>query len=364
MSGGPPKLIHVFSTFGAGGPQVRAVQLMKQLGPGYRHLVMAMDRRTEASAQLPDGVAVELVERPPTRGFPATVRAQRRWLRGQRPDLVLTYNWGAIESVVAARLLRLPLVHHEDGFGPEEATRRFRRRNWLRRLLLPSIPVVVPSSVLAGIARREWHLGERLHFLVNGTDLERFRPVPGAPRDELMVGTVGGLRLEKDHRTLLDAFAAVTRSPAGARARLRIVGDGALRAGLQAHAEALGIAPKVEFVGAVVDTAPEYRRLDVFVLSSRTEQMPIALLEAMASGCAVAATDVGDVRAMLPDCQRRYVVPKEDPESLAAALRTLLGDAEQRQRLGQENRRRAERDYESTRCLERFAALYRAAMAR
>lgn len=355
MNGSARTFVHVFATFGAGGPQIRAVQLMAHLGPSVRHVVMAMDGRTEARAQVPAGLEVELVAPPPRAGLRATVAAQRRFLAARRPDLVLTYNWGAIESVLAARAERLPLVHHEDGFLPDEAVRRLRRRNWLRWWALRSVPVIVPSQVLAGIARREWHLRPDLvHHFVNGVDLVRFRPttpVARAPR----VGTVGGLRPEKDQATLLRALQPLPGVGAV------VVGGGALQADLVALAAELGIADRVEFTGPVTDTAPQYAAFDVFVLSSRTEQMPLVLLEAMACGLPVVATDVGDVRAILPECAQALVVPKEDPAALGAALRTVLGDPGLRQRLGFENRRVAEQHYAAARCLARFTDVYRSA---
>ncbi|MCA8951308.1 MAG: glycosyltransferase family 4 protein [Planctomycetes bacterium] len=363
---GERTIAHVFATFGAGGPQIRAVQLMARLGSGYRHVVMAMNGDTAAMAQLPAGLDVTCVEPPPRAGLLATARAQRRWLRGLRPDLTLTYNWGAIETALAARRLGLPLVHHEDGFGPEEIHRRFRRRNWMRRALLAGVPVIVPSAVLAGIAQREWGIrGERLALLPNGVDPARFRPSAEPGRTAApTLGTVGGLRAEKDHATLLRAFAALPGSgpDAGAAPCLRLVGGGPLADELRALAEELGVAARVEFVGPVSDTAPEYRQLDLFVLSSRTEQMPIALLEAMASGCAVAATDVGDVGRILPAAQHPFVVARENPEALTGVLVPLLADAELRRRLGRSNRARVEECYELSACLDRFVAVYERAL--
>ncbi|MCA8977732.1 MAG: glycosyltransferase, partial [Planctomycetes bacterium] len=191
--------------------------------------------------------------------------------------------------------------------------------------------------------------------------LERFRPASGRDRAPVL-GTIGGLRAEKDHATLLRAFASVIG--AGRQCRLRIVGGGVMRDELRALTAELGVAAAVDFVGAVSDTAPEYRELDVFVLSSRTEQMPIALLEAMASGCAVVATDVGDVRVILPDSQQPFVVRKEDPAALAAALAAILDDPTMRRRLGEDNRRQVAGEYESRVCLDRFARLYERAMRR
>jgi glycosyltransferase involved in cell wall biosynthesis len=351
------RYVHVFATFGAGGPQLRAVQLMQHLGPAVEHVVVAMDGRSEAMAQLPPGVACTLVAAPPKAGFLATRRAMQRWLRNAAPDLVLTYNWGAIETVAAARSLALPLVHHEDGFLPDEVQRRLRRRSWLRRWLLRRVPVIVPSLVLQRIATREWRLpAASVHHLPNGVDLARFRP--GPPVLDQVLGTVGGLRPEKDHANLLQALARLPDD-----VRLRVVGGGALAEPLRALAATLGVASRVTFVGPVTDTASCYAGFAVFVLSSRTEQMPIAMLEAMASGLPVVATDVGDVRAMLPPQAAPGVVPPGDPVALAAALQRLLGDAALRRQWGEANRQVAEQRYEAKVCLQRFAALYAATAA-
>jgi glycosyltransferase involved in cell wall biosynthesis len=130
---------------------------------------------------------------------------------------------------------------------------------------------------------------------------------------------------------------------------------------LAQQAASLGLAPRVAFVGPVADTAPEYGRFRVFVLSSCTEQMPIAMLEAMAAGLPVVATDVGDVRAILPPDAAACVVPARDPAALAAALDRVLADAALRERLGAANRARAVAHYQAAACLDRFLALYRRA---
>ena len=331
---GRRRFVHVFATFGAGGPQVRAAQLIGHLGRDVEHVVMAMDGNTDARAMLPAGSAVEFVDPPTARGFLAMRRTQIEWLRQQRPDLVLTYNWGAIESVAATRRARLPLVHHEDGFGPEEARQRLRRRSWMRRWLLRRVPVIVPSAVLRGIARTEWRLRDGdVHHLVNGVDLDRFAPakplVGAAAGEAVVIGTVGGLRAEKDHHNLLRAVAQLP-----ATVRVCLVGSGGLEQSLRDQAMQLGIGDRVEFAGQTDDTAPWYRRFSLFVLSSRTEQMPIALLEAMASGLPVVATDVGDVRAILPPAAVNCIAPREDAEALARAMRPLIDGAALRAELG------------------------------
>ncbi len=355
----PPHWLHVFATFGRGGPQVRTTQVMAALGAAVRHTVIAMDGRTEAAALVPEGVPLTVLPPPPEGGFLATRRAMAARLRELRPDLLLTYNWGAIETVAAARQIGLrAVVHHEEGFGPEEVTRRLFRRNLLRRWLLRGVAAVaVPSEVLRGIARAEWRVAaDRLHCLPNGVDLERFRPAAAAPA-RAVVGTVGGLRAEKDHATLLRAIALL---PAP-RPVLRIVGDGPLGGELRRLAVDLGLERDLELPGATADPAAAYRSFTVFALSSRTEQMPLSLLEAMATGLPVVTTDVGDCRRMLPEACRGGVVPPLDPPALAGALAALLADPARRRREGQQNRAHCGEHFAAARCLERWIGLYRQA---
>jgi glycosyltransferase involved in cell wall biosynthesis len=143
-----------------------------------------------------------------------------------------------------------------------------------------------------------------------------------------------------------------------------LVGGGPLERALREQAAAAGLGDRVRFTGPVTDTAPCYATFTVFALSSRTEQMPIALLEAMACGLPVVATDVGDVRAVLPPSGAAHVVPREDPAALAAALRPLLADAALRARLGADNRRTVEQHFAAGPCLDRFVQVYERAAAR
>ena len=347
------RVLHVFATFDAGGPQVRAAQLLARWREAS-HAVVAMDGRTGCAAQLPPGVACELLPAP-ARGSLRAVRALRALLRERRPDLLLTYNWGAIEALLAARLAGgRNVVHHEDGFGPAEADRQLRRRVLARRALLRHArALIVPSAVLERIALEVWRQPRaRVHQLPNGVDLQRFRPQPAPPR-EPVIGAVGGLRPVKNQQLLLRAFARL-RQPV----RLELVGDGPDAPSLVALARELGIHDRVRFAGATQDTSTVYGRFDVFALSSQSEQMPLVLLEAMACGLPVAATDVGDVARMVAAPNRPYVVAR-DESALAAALDSLVRDASLRARLGALNRARCEQDYEATACYARFLDVYR-----
>ena len=268
---------------------------------------------------------------------------------------MLTSNWGTIEWAMANRVAVVPHVHLEDGFGPDERDVQIARRVRTRRLFLAGRTVVVPSRTLERIATGQWHLNPaRLRYIPNGIDLTRFQATgPKPPGAVPVIGTVATLRAEKNIARLLHAFAAAA---GGSRARLVVVGDGPERAALETLGRELGIGGQVTWVGHRPDPAELLRHMDVFALSSDTEQMPISLLEAMATGLPVAATDVGDVGAMLPDEQRPYVVAPEYA-SLAAALRVLLADPAIRARLGQANRARAEAAFDQRTMFDAWAAL-------
>ncbi|MBM3991857.1 MAG: glycosyltransferase, partial [Planctomycetes bacterium] len=339
-----PHLVHVFSTFAPAGPQVRTVKLLAHFGARARHTIVAMDGRTDARDLLGSELDVRFAAAPPKAGTLATVPRMRALLRELAPQRVLTYNFGAIDSVIASRTLGVSVLHHEDGFLPDEAQELKLRRSWMRRACLRGdVDVVVISANLQRIASERWHVRRaRLHFVPNGIELERYEPRDGglvlraslgiAP-SALVVGAVGHLRPEKNLPRLLNAVASCARSH---DVHALLLGDGPERAALESLARSAELAGRVHFAGYQADPRAYYRAMDVFALTSDTEQMPIALLEAMASALPVVATDVGDVRAMLPDAAREQVVAL-GPECGAALARALLGlatDATARARLG------------------------------
>jgi glycosyltransferase involved in cell wall biosynthesis len=364
MSRPAPLVLSVFATFAIGGPQVRFAALANHYGRAWRHAIVAMDGRYDCAERLSPTLDVTFPALATSGGVLANVTVFRRALGDLAPDVLVTNNWGSIDWATAnlTRLAGVRHVHIEDGLGPVEATTQFRRRVLWRGLLLQRSTVVLPSLTLNKIAAEIWRLPPaRLHYIPNGLDLRRFRPAAelqtrarahgGQPP---LIGTVAALRPEKNLSRLLRA-ARLLRDE-GTAFRLAIVGGGPERPKLEALAAELGLADAVAFEGALDDPAQAYRALDVFALSSDTEQMPLSVLEAMATGLPIAATRVGDVPQMLAAESRPHLVEKDDA-ALAAALRPLLRDTALRRTIGAANRRKAERDYDAQVMFRRYGEL-------
>lgn len=353
-----PVLLSVFPTFAVGGAQIRFTTLANQFGSAWRHVIVAMDGVTAARDRLDPALAATFPEIDVRKGdMIGNVRRFRAALRAFQPQALLTHNFGSIEWSMANRLALTHQVHVEDGFGPEERERQLPRRVLLRRVFLRGRTVALPSKTLMRIASETWRLDRRrLHYVPNGIDLARFsgpatsQPWPGQGP---VVGTVAALRPEKNVARLIRAFHLATIDEP---ARLVLIGDGSERGPLERLVGELGIGERVHFAGHVAQPAALLKAFDLFAMSSDTEQMPISLLEAMASALPVAATDVGDIRTMLPVEQGEFVTARDD-RALAAALGVLIGNADLRQSLGRRNRRKAEDDFGQESMLSRWSDL-------
>ena len=275
-------------------------------------------------------------------------------LREVRPDVVhFNYpKWEAAYFLGLRRLngYRLVLTAH----GPNDVPAVYPlSRAVLPHLLERSDAVVAVSDEMAERVRAA--SGGRAEALVipNGVDTAFWSPgppgrpagrPPGAPGGGPTVVSVGWLKPVKGHDVLVEAFARVRAAVPGAR--LVLVGRGPGRPDLEGRARALGIGEAVEFAG-VLDREGVRERLraaDVFALPSRSEGLPLALLEAMAAGVPAVATAVGGIPQAVGDPPAALLVPPEDPAALADALVALLRDPARRRAMSADGVARA-RDF-------------------
>ena len=370
----PLRVLHAFATFVPAGPQLRTLDLIAGLGEEFEHEIIACDDELSARHSTPEGCRYTCLPCPEGGGPLGGVRAWRALLSESKPDLLLTYNWGSFDAVLAARSLGVGHhIHHEEGFNADEAQGQLRRRVWARRLGLGRIArLVVPSHLLKDVAKDQWKVDPaKVQLVLNGVCTERFRSSEterahiraelGLTTEDLLLGSVGHLRPIKRYDRLLRSVARVRAGEGGERVHLCLVGAGPEQERLKALAVELGLVDRVHWVGHQTDLAGWYSAMDLFTLTSDSEQLPVSLLEAMACGLTTAGTDVGDVRSTLPESTRDQLVPlaHDDVEGeLARLYAELLGDADKRAAQGKLNRERVQRDYSRAQMLTTYRDLY------
>lgn len=269
-----------------------------------------------------------------------------RLLRAERADAVVLTKWREyLLGGLAAHLAGVPLSVVSLGL------RVFPRRDLKRRLIfaLTDLILVNAEEIRAALATRPWIDAQKVRVIHNGVDLDRFRPGGdgatfrreiGVPVNAPLFGTIGALTPQKDHELLVRAAARVRQQVPDAH--FVVVGDGFLRPQLEERIQQHDLADCFHLAGFHPDVRPALAAFDTFVLSSDNEGMAWVLLEALAVGLPVVATDVSGSRACVEEGVNGHVVPPGNAAALAAALIRLAGDAEARSRLGRASRRRAE----------------------
>ncbi len=383
ITDGRPLVAHVVYRFAVGGLENGVVNLINRLpGERWRHVVIAL---TEAEASMRSRIAradagcLELHKAPGHlwREMPRLVRL----LRELRPAIVHTRNLAALEAQVPAALAGVPVrVHGEHGWDVHDPDGRSRRYRLVRRLYRPFVHHHVALS--AQIARYLAGCGvpaSRISRICNGVDTQRFRPAAGGAPERgvlaaapfaiegaFVVGTVGRLHAVKDQALLVRAAARALAQAPDARKRLRlvIVGDGPLRADLQAAISAAGLTDIAWLAGEQAQVADWLRALDLFVLPSLAEGISNTILEAMACALPVIATRVGGNDELVEAPATGALIAAGDESALAEQILSMLADPQRARGMGRAARERVERHFSLEAMVAAYGALYERLLAR
>jgi glycosyltransferase involved in cell wall biosynthesis len=281
----------------------------------------------------------------------ARARALRQWLAADRIDVV--HAWLFIANGFAwVASGRRALVT-----SARNCKRQGRVLDLLnRRAFAASAAIVVNSEDVGNyIAAHYAAPRERMHVIYNAIDTQRFHPTSSTEPGLGPIVTVGRLVAQKNHDLFLRAAQRLTRAVPGLR--FVIVGDGPLRPALTEQAAQLGIAEQVHFAGERTDVEDLLRGASLFWLTSRWEGLPNVVLEALACGVPVIATDVGGTRELIRSGVDGFVVSGEDEEGFVRYSRELLTDGARRQRFRVAARARAE-EFSVVKMVGAFARLY------
>ena len=309
------RILHVIQELGTGGAERIVVTLTRGAqAAGHEVAVVAA---SEPHADELDARRFDLpfLHRRPWR-VPRAARALRRAMRTWRPTLVHAHNPG-VALAVGLATRRLPALVSVHGV-PE--------KDWptaVRVLRLAGLPAVACGPGVAAALRE--HGLEPMETISNAVG-------PAPPPTDLgvdapLVLSVGRLAESKNHDLVIRALAQVPE------AVLAIAGDGPLRSELANVAEQAGVADRVRFLGDRRDARALMGGADAIVLASRAEGLPLVALEALASGTPLVATAVRGLRELVADGQNALLVPPEDTDAMAAALRRVLADRELAARL-------------------------------
>ncbi len=371
----PPLVVHLLHRFDTGGLENGVVNLINHMpADAYRHMVVALTSVTDFRQRLRrQDVRCIALNKGPGHGL-RLYPALWRLLRQHRPAIVHTRNLAALEMQAAAWAARVPVrIHGEHGRDVGDLDGSSRHHQRLRRLYAPFVQRYVALSrdlenYLAGavgIARG------RITQIYNGVDTDRFAPAAGKQATAIagspfsrpghwLVGTVGRMAAVKHQALLARAFVRARELNAdfARSARLLMVGDGDQRLAAQAILASAGAAQAAWLPGERADVVDVMRGLDCFVLPSLAEGISNTILEAMACGLPVVATDVGGNAELVVAGQTGRVVPTDNPQAMAEAILGLWRDPALCARMGSQGRRVVEQRFSLQAMVAAYQGLY------
>lgn len=369
-----PLIAHVIFRLDVGGLENGLVNLINSTPRDrYRHAIICLTDHSEFRERLEDkDIPIYSLHKQSGKDLGVYVRLWRL-LRQLAPEIVHTRNLTTVDMVIPAVLAGVPhRIHGEHGWDMVDLHGDNVKYRWLRRSCRWAISryITVSGQLADWLHDRIGVPRSRIRHICNGVDTGKFYPggkdrsflrdAAFAPPGTIVVGTVGRIVDVKDQRSLVQAFLELVNQSANRRAKLRlvIVGDGPLRPGLQQMVAAAGAEAVAWFPGQRNDIDRLLRSMDIFVLPSLNEGISNTVLEAMASGLPVIATDTGGNSELVENGATGYLVPVSKPDALARAIDNYIREPGLLVEHGARARRRAEKRFSLERMVEDYLSVY------
>ena len=350
----PPLVVHIIFRLATGGLENGLVNLINRTPRDrYRHAIVCLKDSTDFRGRIQHQIPIVALHK---RGGQDLASHMRLWrtLHELRPDIVHTRNLPTLEYAIVAALAGVPgRVHGEHGRDVYDIDGSSRKYNILRRAIKPLIHryITVSRDLATWLSRTVGVADGHISQIYNGVDDQRFQPRKGScvslgpegflPPEAFVIGTVGRMETVKNQPLLVNAFLRLLDLLPNARERARLVmiGNGALREESQRLLRAAQAEPLAWLPGERGDIPEIMRALDVFVLPSLAEGVSNTILEAMASGLPVVATRVGGNPELIEDGETGQLVPSSDPDTMAKALESYMLNPKQAIQHGQAGRK-------------------------
>lgn len=361
-------IVHFIYQFSTGGLENGLVNIINHLSPSeFRHIVVCLTTQTEFSNRLKgrnvEVIALDLKPGPLYRYY------GRIWklLKRLRADIVHTRNLTSIELQLLAFLARVPYrIHSEHGRGLADLKGDNFKHQFLRKMMSPFIHQYVSLSkeIKQYLIQKVAINSKKVKQIYNGVNLDFFSSVNSAVKgnhDKIRIITVGRMEAVKDPLTSLEAIVGLI--PTFPNIEFIVVGSGSMIPVIEAAAQKCGIRNQVICLGEREDINSLLTSSDIFVQSSLVEGVSNTILEAMASGLPVVATDVGGNSELVEERVTGLLVPPRDVTQLRQALQYYCEDADRRREHGVNGRLRVERHFSLKKMIEQYDKLYRMGLA-
>lgn len=365
---GDREAMQVTLTVGKGGLENMVANLAVAVaGRGFSSTVLALDEAGINRWRLEDAGVPCFVAGGRSLYSPKFHKRVRSILQERRPAVVHTHHFSPLlHALLAGRGLGARWIH------TEHAHEYLLRRPDYRRIL-GFLSRKVHRFVVVGEHQVDYYVErvgvdpDRVVVIRNGVDTARFRPLQarngGGPRppdwpEGFVAVTAARLAPEKMQQTMVEALARATRLRPAIALHLVLIGDGPERSALERQAAGLGVSDNVHFLGWREDLAQLLPHADVFVLASASEGLPLAVLEAMASGVPVLSTPVGDLPRVVQAGLTGDFFDVGDAEGLAGHLLRFADQPEELRQLGRNARDHVQRHFSEAAMVDRYLALY------
>lgn len=359
----PPLIVHVIDRLSVGGMENGLVNIINNSPNGeFKHAIVCLTDADDFRERLAQPIEVVELHKRPGKDFGVYLRLWR-CLRRLRPALVHSRNLSAVDTPIVAFLAGVRArIHSEHGRDTFDLHGTNRKYNALRRLVAPFVTrYITVSKDLAnwlnssvGVPRN------KISQIYNGVDQSKFQP---AASDEtttvFSIGHVGRFETVKDQATLARAFVELVALDPAASVQLTMVGDGSRLDEVKQIIIDANLLDRADFTGSRNDVNELLRTFGVFVLPSISEGISNTIIEAMATGLPVVATNVGGNPELVVDGETGFLVPPGDATAMAQALHRYVNDAELRSVHSRAARARADELYSMTSMMDGYYTLYR-----
>ncbi len=327
--GQPLRTLHLITSLDVGGVENQLAKVVSAYDrDSFSPSVCCVSHKGEIGEELERrGIRVEVLGEEPTSFNPRLLRKLHHLLQRERVTILRAHKYhSAFYGVLAGRMAKVAAI--VPSYHLPQAIRKPKRRLMIRFLSHLSDQVVTVSFAVKGNLRGMGIPESKIRVIHNGVDLREFQDlVPkevareelGIPRGKWVIGGIGRMKPQKGYGYLLRARPLLERAGLSDYWVL-LVGDGKARAELEQEAREMGCAEKVRFLGMRRDIPRLLRSMDVFAFPSLWEGFGTSLVEAMAAGIPVVASDLPCVREIIPDERYGFLVPAKDAEILAERM--------------------------------------------